>query len=234
VRRLCAILIFALAAPACSYFRDKKAPPPPIEYTLHSPFPDVKTFAIAPALNYSGSRDFDPLVVSDTLFTEMQQVEGLNVLPLNKTLMAMQRLGIRNITDVATAQKVAEMLGADGLIAVAVTAYDPYNPPTVGMILQVYTPHSTTITADAVRPNTSTSNLDPADHQPVAQVNAVFNASNQSVLQELRGFASGRSEYDSALREEKFLVDSDHYMRFVCHAMVRRLIEVERSGATDR
>ena len=36
------------------------------------------------------------------------------------------------------------------------------------------------------------------------------------------------------LVEQRYLVDSDAYMRFVCHAMVRRLMEVERNRLIDR
>ncbi len=71
---------------------ETKKPPPPLEYAMYSPYPVVRTYAIAPVVNLSGSRDFDPLLVADALFNEMTQVRQLNVLPVNKTLAAMQRL----------------------------------------------------------------------------------------------------------------------------------------------
>jgi len=192
---------------------EKKSAPPPIEYTLQTPYSELRTFAVAPAINLSGSRDFDPYVISDTLFNEMQQVAGWNVLPLNKTLMAMRRLGIQTIDKPEDIRNLANLLGANAVVIPAVTAYDPYNPPAMGMILQLYD------TSSAI---------------PVAQVNAVFNATNQSVLRELRDFARGRTQYDSAMQDQKYLMDSDLYARFVCHAMVRRLIEVERERIADR
>ncbi len=73
-----------------------------------------------------------------------------------------------------------------------------------------------------------------SERQPVSQVEAIFNASNQTVLKELRDYAQGRTQYDSALQDEKFLADADLYMHFVCHAMVRRLMEVERARVADR
>jgi hypothetical protein len=191
--------------------------PQAVEYTITSPYPPGHVLAVAPAMNQSGSRDFDVLVVSDILFEELQQVHNLTALPLNKTLAVMQRLKIRAIDSPATAQKVAAALGADGLVVPAVTAYDPYNPPTVGMTLQLYSTPSPS-----------------GQGSPEVQVSAVFNASNQTVLRELRDFAAGRTEPDSALGEEKFLADADHYMRFVCHAMVRRLMEVQRGRVSDR
>ena len=201
---------------------EKKPTQQPIEYTLLSPYKQLKTLAVTPAVNQSGTRDFNSYSVSDALFEELQQVGGLNVLPLNKTLAAMQRLGITTIDSVAMAQKVAETLNADGLIIPAITAYDPYNPPKVGMVLQLYTPRHQE--GGAVI----------SEKQPVSQVAGVFNASNQSVLRELRDFAQGRTQQDSALQDEKWLMDADAYTRFVCHAMVRRLMDVERARAAGR
>ena len=134
------------------------------------------------------------------------------------------------------------------------TAYDPYDPPTVGMILQMYTPVMPPPPAPAAMPPIKTyttlsnpgspvivADANPAgppppvnNGQPVAQVSAVFNASNQTVLKELQVFASGRTRYDSAALERQFVLDSDAYMRFVCHAMVRRLMDVERERLADR
>ena len=128
------------------YTGEHKISPPPTEYAIQTPYPAIETFAIAPAINLSGSRDFDVLVVSDLLYEELQQVSGLNVLPVNKTIIAMQRLGIRSIENPQDAQHLAQLLGADGLIIPAVTAYDPYNPPKVGMILQLYTPPGSALT----------------------------------------------------------------------------------------
>jgi hypothetical protein len=214
------VLAAALACVLPGCMGEKKQPPPPIESSISSAYPNVHTFAIAPAINLSGSRDFDQLAVSDSLFAELQQVSGLNVLPLNRTLFAMRQMGIRSIDDPAQAQRIAESLGADGLIVPAVTAYDPYNPPVIGMILQVYTPRTSPTAAP--------------EKQPVSQASAVFNSTNQSVLRELRDFAKGRTQYDSALQDQKFLMDSDLYLRFVSHAMVRRLMEVERTRVSGR
>ena len=66
-----------------------KAKERPLEYTLHSPYSGVRTLAIAPSFNLSPSHDFDPLVVSDLLFAELQGVESINALPVNRTLAVM-------------------------------------------------------------------------------------------------------------------------------------------------
>ncbi|HVX87087.1 MAG TPA: hypothetical protein VH253_20045 [Phycisphaerae bacterium] len=217
-----------LAAAGLASCTDQQAQKPaPVEYIVTSPYPPGHVLAVAPAVNLSGSRDFDPLVVSDTLYAEMQQVRGLTALPLNKTLLAMHKLNLRAINSPEAAEKVAAALNADGIIIPAITAYDPYNPPLVGMTLELYN----------VMPASAPGAMSPAAAdaaQPDLQVSAVFNATNESVLRELRDFAQGRTQADSAFGDQKFLVDSDAYMRFVCHAMVRRLMEVQRTRPSDR
>ncbi|HVS69914.1 MAG TPA: hypothetical protein VHQ47_01520 [Phycisphaerae bacterium] len=218
-------LLLAAGLASCTDQQAKK--PVPVEYMVTSPYPPGHVLAVAPAANLSGSRDFDPLVVSDTLYAEMQQVRGLTALPLNKTLLAMHKLNLRSINSPEAAEKVAAALNADGIIIPAITAYDPYNPPLVGMTLELYN----------VMPASAPGAMSPAaadSAQPDLQVSAVFNATNESVLRELRDFAQGRTQADSAFGDQKFLVDSDAYMRFVCHAMVRRLMEVQRTRPSDR
>jgi hypothetical protein len=258
--RITLALLTAAAFSGCSFFTgEQKAIPPPIELSVATPYQVVRTLAIAPAINLTGSRDFDPLVVSDILYAEMQQVQGLNVMPLNKTLIVMQKLQMRSLERAEDVQRLAEALGADGVVVPAVTAYDPYNPPTIGMILQLYTPPvrqapvapapAAAVSQRSLRSNPSgpvvveleepksvntAAELPPIDRQPASQVTAVFNANNQTVLKELEVFANGRTKYDSALRDKKFLVDSESYMRFVAHAMVRRLMDVERTRLFDR
>jgi hypothetical protein len=200
--------------------------PPPIEVATASAYSTTQTLAVAPAINLSGSRDFDPFAVSDSVFEELQQVPGLNVLPLNRTLYAMRQLGIRSLDSAEQAQKVAEALGANALVVPAITSYNPYNPPVIGMILQVYTPR-----AEA---SGGAEGAVVKEKQPVSQTEAIFNATNQSVLHELRDFARGRTQYDTALQDEKFVQDADLYLRFVSHAMVRRLMEVERERVAGR
>jgi len=214
-----------------------KKGPPPREFTLVSPYNTTRTYAVAPFLNLSGSHDFDPLTMSDQLFSELQQIQNLNVLPVNKTLAAMAQLHLRTINSPQAAQKVADLIGADALLVPAITAFDPYNPPTVGMAFQLYTqddlagppPAGTRQINGAMLPDP---NVHPS--QPATEIAAIFNSTNQTVLMELHDFTKGRTDYQSALQEQRYLADIDSYARFVCHAMVRRLMDVERVRATGR
>ncbi len=216
--RACALLMFFLlpALAGCAHHNSVK----PLEYTLISPYGHVRTWAVAPVINLSGSRAFDPLRVSDELFEELQQVQNLNVLPVDKSLMAMQQLQMPMLTSAKSALQIAELLHADGIVVAAITAYNPYTPPTVGMDIQLYSVHGQ-------RPG-----LAP---QPVAQVSAMFTAANRTVRMELRNFATGRSGADHTMGRRRYLVDIDAYMRFVCHAMAQRLLlQVQKARLNGR
>jgi hypothetical protein len=221
---------------------DAKNEPPPLEYAMYSPYPAVRTYAVAPVVNLSGSRDFDSLMVADALFGELTQVRQLQVLAVNKTLATMQRLGIEGIRSAADAQRVANAMGADAIVIAAITAYDPYNPPTIGMTLQLYTARDLGVPPEQMERDLSGQPLPTeggelradAGPQPVSQISAIFPATNQTVLVELNDFAKGRSDYESALQDRRYLVDIDYYTRFVCHAMTRRLLETERGRISSR
>jgi hypothetical protein len=240
----------------------------PMEYVMTSPYVGTQVIAIAPAINVTGSRDFDPNVVSDTMFNELQQVAGITVLPLNKTIFAMQRLHLRSIDSPETAAKVAEAMGADSILMISVTAYDPYIPPTVGMTVQLYTvrdPEDVPVVSvaapepqvRALRADGSALEVAPTKEQIkkaaieeaakkaaevqsrpkrhlAASISAVFNGTNQTVKQEIRDFAAGRTHEGSAMGPDRYLSDADAFMRFVCHAMVSRLMEVERDRVAGR
>lgn len=258
LRRLCAGILAAVSVAAlagCNWIMpDPVKTPPPMEYVLMSPYPDAHVIAVAPAINMTGSRDFDTLVVSDTMFNELQQVGGLTVLPVNKTIAAMNALRLRSISTPEDAAAVAAYMHADAILMISVTAYDPYVPPTVGMMVQLYTVKDA---SDVVSPAAASEPIlaHRADGSPIvdaqpaapppapvpaykkhlaASISAVFNGANQTTRQEIRDYAQGRINYDSALGAERYIYDSDSFMKFVCHAMVHRLMEVERDRVAGR
>ena len=229
-------LAAALSLAACD---SAPAKPRPVEYMLHSPYSGVRTIAVVPSFNLSPSHDFDPLVVSDLIFAELQSVQAIHALPVNRTLAAMTQLHMGQVRTAADAQALAALLGADAIVVPSVTAYDPYRPPVVGMTLQIYTvkemgpapePEGRQLSGQPLPREAQPLN----PNQPASQVSAIFNANNQTVLVELRDFAKGRTDYDSALQEDRYLADSEAYMRFVCHAMIRRMLDVESTRVNGR
>ena len=63
---------------------------------LRAPYETERVWAVVPFANESGVSNADGVAVADRFVSEIEQVEGLRCLPLNRTLAAMRSLG--NIT----------------------------------------------------------------------------------------------------------------------------------------
>ena len=103
-----------------------------------SPYERRQVFAVAPLRNESGNRYADGLNLADKLAQQLALTRGIDVLPVNRTLAAMHALGFGQITEVRQARQLQRALGVDGLVVGTVTAYDPYNPPKLGLALELY------------------------------------------------------------------------------------------------
>jgi len=45
-----------------------------------------QVWAVAPAINLSGEREVDPLLQADLLYSQLQQVHGVTVIPVNRVV----------------------------------------------------------------------------------------------------------------------------------------------------
>ncbi len=204
------------------------AGPPP----LTAPYPYPRSLVVAPLVNHSPSAEFDLLEATDTLVSELSQVEGLTVLPTNRALAFLRAHGLSRIGSVDQAVALAQALGVDGVLVGAITEFKPYTPQVVGMTLQLHW----------VRADMATTGINPAHLArdprggpmaggggpgPGAQVSAVLDASSNDVAERVRRYANGRTGQDSAFGWRRYLVDSDAYMHFVCNEMIVRLLDQE-------
>lgn len=187
-------------------------------------------FVVAPVANLSGSNDFDPLQVTDLVASELACVQGFSVVPVNLVLAALNEAGRTQIETPDEAVALARDFHADFAVVTAVTEYDPYEPPVVGLVMQWY----------PASPPRSANNLDPtaASRQAVAlsaelsarpelhaflQVQRVLNAADQSVLQELRAFARDRTGQQSPSDWRYYLRSQRHYLRFSIASVIRTM-----------
>jgi hypothetical protein len=114
-------------------------PPPPYgtELTAQLPGGGEQVWAIAPAVNLSGER-IDELLQADIVYGQLQQVHGLEVIPVNRVVEVYEGLGISKVESAGQAALVCDLLGCDALLVPTVTAYDPYDPPKLGAGLQLF------------------------------------------------------------------------------------------------
>lgn len=208
---------------------------------LRSPYSTPRIWAVVPPVNESGVSDVDTARMADALARELQSVDGIDVLPVNRTIAALRRLEMHGIGSIGDARRLARELGADGLVIGSLSAWDPYPPPVIGLALELHD-----IDADAAPPHgidpvgisRSTGGEPgapaPAGIRPVAQAAGVFDAREHRTMLQLREYAAGRHAPDSAYGADIHLVRMDLYAQFVSHRLIRELLwsEQSRLGST--
>ncbi len=200
---------------------------------LNSPWlPRQQVWAVAPLANESGVSSVDRLAITDSLILETASIEGVDVLPLNRTLDAMLALqiGLDGIPTVEEYQVLLQTIGADAIIVGTVIAYDPYQPLRLGASIQLIQSPSANQTAFDPRALT----LSISDHMnqahqeaptPLIQASGIYDAENHGVLIALESYAKGRSTHDLARSGVGlYLLDMDEYSEFVFHELLSRLV----------
>lgn len=94
--------------------------------------------AVAPALNHSGSSGFDGVRVADLMVSELGHFGGVKTLPVNRFLAQLGSRHTERIESPQEAMELARRIGADRLMVFAITEYDPYQPPVVGITAQFH------------------------------------------------------------------------------------------------
>ena len=187
--------------------------------------------AVAPALNFSGSPDFDPVVVADLMASELSHVDGFDVLPVSRVLAVLAQQGRGEVESPDHALEIADTLGADAILVFSVTEYDPYEPPVVGITAQLYGSNSSSKMAqlDPVLVSRSATPIagdsGKTSVEPLAQAVEVFNAAHEPTVIRVKAFAKDRSADESPFGWQKYTASQQHYLRFCCHATIRELVE---------
>jgi hypothetical protein len=225
------LLVLALLATASC--QEKKPPPYGAERQVSWSGNKRQVWAIAPAVNLSGVKEVDPLLQADLLYEQLQQVNGITVVPVNRVAEVYASLRIEKVESEEQAAIVCELLGCDGLIVPTVTAFDPYNPPKVGAALQLFMPHGPIVRQASVDvrelarsaapgPNDS---MPPPSQNNFVQVVGMFDAANGSVRQAVLDYAAGRHDPIGPLASKEYFVSMDRYCGFVYSSLITELID---------
>jgi hypothetical protein len=198
------------------------------------------TIAVAPALNLSGSADFDPDRFADLMASELSYADGISVIPVSRVLGVLAAQGLDGVQSPRHALELTGWLGADAILVFAVTEYDPYDPPSIGISAQLYGAWARTgsrtldPTALARQPGPASEEGPASRRGLLAQSQRVYDASHESVVADVRRFAQYRAGDASPYGWRKYLVSQQHYIRFCCHATIRALLndQGEAEGAS--
>lgn len=230
-----AMLLALLAACLCACNLQEKLQPPS---ALSSPYEHQQLWAVAPLANESGVSTVRTDRIADALIEQIEQVQGVNAVPLNRVLGTMRRLQMRSIGSPLEANTLMNALGVDGLMVGTVTLYDPYSPPKLGAAIQLYHREAPEppMAVDPVKLSRASTELEaPAAMSqlaPIAQASGVFDASNHQTLAWLNEYAAGRTEPGSAYGQRIYLVNMDLYTQFVAYRLLHDLLDSERARLT--
>ncbi len=230
------LLAFALALPGCAWDEKELVPP----QVLVSPYDSLRgdvLWAVVPLANESGVSLVDTLAVSDSLCYTVGQVRGLAAVPMNRTLAVMNAKGMVGIRSPQEAKDLATALGVDGLIVGTITAWDPYNPPKIGLTLVLHAKDGSLGTerkgwVDPKKLSGAYNEPLTAENQskdrPAAVVSEHLDAASHEVLMDLQAYARGRHDKESALGWKRYTASMELYTQFASYWTVRRLLEEER------
>lgn len=201
---------------------------------LKAPYLTERVWAVAPFANESGVSGIDGAMVADRFVSEIEQVDGLRCLPLNRTLAAMKSLGMTGIRDLQQASTLMRTLQVDGLVLGTVTEWDPYKPLRFGAAIEVICAAEG---ADRKPVDLKELTMPTADaagkgggqqlKAEVSQGSRIFDAKSNETLLELERYARGRFDPDSALGAGAYETRMDLFTRFGAYVLTRDLLEQE-------
>ena len=125
-RPLLAILV-CLVMPGCVI----------VKVGVTNPVEGLSTVAIAPFFNLSQERAVDGRRFALAYYTELQKVPGFQVVPVGVTEQQIVDNGLE-MDKPEDVVELARILNVDAVVVGAVTDYDPYYPPRIGLHVEWY------------------------------------------------------------------------------------------------
>lgn len=234
-RLLAVTAVGLLIAAGC---HDKKPSP---NTTIRNRRLGTAVLAVAPAINLSGKREFDPDRFADLMASEASYAEGVRVVPVSRVLAVMAGKGWERIESPAQALELTKLVGADVILVFAITEYDAYDPPRIGVSAQLYgsRPHSRHGSVDPVALSRSTGLA--ADNETrsspglLCTIQRVFSASDQSVVDDIQRYAAQRSADESPYGWRRYVVNQQDFIRYCCYATIREVVsDTRRFSESER
>lgn len=234
----------------CAAKREKLVAP----ISLTSPYEPAMgevLWGVVPLRNETGTTLADPYRITDKVVGAAAQIQGVRTLPLNRTLEAMRALGMDEPRTPGEIDRLAQVMGVDGLIIGSITAYDPYDPPVLGLSLALHArPGSLN---GAGRRADELLDVESLRHQPTdgggparsnfrgtpaSVVSVHLDGKSHQVLMDAQTYAEGRHDASGALGWKRYLASMDLYTEFAAWHAVRRLLDQEwmrlaRAQATE-
>lgn len=236
-RTLAAAVLAVITLTGCSQAPKEKLVAP---RTMVAPYDTSRgdvLWAVVPLRNESGTSVVDTLEVSDKVVAAASQIRGVRTLPLNRTIATMRALNMPGLQTPADAKRLATEMGVDALLVGSITAWDPYDPPTLGLALALYARPGSMDKRGEAQLDTRKLEFQPTDYQyfarssfdsaPASVVSEYMDGKNHQVLMEVKSYAEGRHDPSTALGYKRYLASMDLYVEFGGWQTVSRLLDQE-------
>ena len=201
-------------------------------------YPARQVWAVAPLRNQSGTQTVDTARIADHLARQIELSPGIDVLPVNRTLEAMESLGMTDVADKNAAVALRRTLGVDALIIGNVTAYEPYPPPKLGLAVEMYVDTDRPWFADpqAVRdlsaaPTDELSRpvgYETHDRQPITTVSGYIDGGSPAIRDAIERYARQRGSHDDMVVPwRRYMLSMDLFTEFAATRVRERLLAAE-------
>jgi len=228
MKRKLASLVCLLMIGGCSMFQKEQYG---TEQMLFLPGKVKAVWAVAPAINLSGQEPVDALLQADLVYSQLQQVHGLTIIPVNRVVEVFVSLRIEKIQTPEQAALVCDLLGADAIVVPTVTMFDPYNPPKFGASLQLLAKPGSFVRAQNIDPRELVRAASPGPNDQVVidtadfiQSVGMFDASNGTVRQMVMEYADGRNNPTGPMGATEYFQSMDRYCSFVYYTLIDDLL----------
>lgn len=196
--------------------------------------PPARIVVVAPVLNLSGGDDFDALRVTDLIASEFSAFPEYAVVPVNLVLAELARHNRTGIESPDEALALARAFNADATLVTVITEYNPYDPPIVGLTMQWYPAAERgrlnridpVAASRAVAGSQVMLSAAPNAAGPCVQLQHVFNAMHEDVIDELKKYAHDRDEGDSPLKWRKYTKSQDLFVRYCGWSLIRTMVSL--------
>lgn len=190
-----------------------------------------QVWAVAPVINLSGEKAVDAFLQADLVYQQLQQVQGVTAIPVNRVAEVYATLKIDRVASPEQAALVCDLLQCDGLIVPTVTIYDTYNPPKLGAAMQLFVKPGKFQRAANVDPRELAKSATPHELDPmpaaggdVVQAVGMFDAANGTVRDRLHVYAMGRNDPVGPMGEKEYYMSMDRYCGFAYSELIEQLI----------
>lgn len=231
-----AALAVGLCPAGCAGTKERLVAPRTLMAPYDTAAGDV-LWAVAPLRNETGTTLADAYEVSDKVVAAASQVQGVRVVPLNRTIAAMRALRMSDLKSPAEVRQLASELGVDGVIVGSITAWDPYDPPKLGIALALYARPGAMERRRPTSIDTRTLRYQPTDYQyfprssfdstPASVISEYLDGKNHQVLMDVKSYAEGRHDPATALGWRRYLASMDLFTEFAAWHAVGRLLDHE-------